>query len=182
MLNVAAACVDKLGCVCARTSLALKTWPILRCAIDHFLNCVEFVSSPPKKHSKTSTACPSTKKKRRVSPFTTHVTWERPGCDGTIIRMTCDTQHFYQMGAHGRLRVSQLQLQRLQKLLSHLVEAGMSGTPPARQAGHTASQKFPTALRVPAPLHSEFEPHCITIGRSTCSGQKKKRTLVPASL
>ena len=48
VLNVAAACVDKLSCVCVRTSLALKTWPFLRCEIDHFLNCVGFVSSPPK--------------------------------------------------------------------------------------------------------------------------------------
>ena len=44
---------------------------------------------------------------------------------GTIIRMTCDTRHFYQMGAHGRLTVRPLQLHVLRGH-SHIWAAGTS--------------------------------------------------------
>ena len=83
--------------------------------------------------------------------------------NGTIIRMTRYTRRFYQMGAHGRLRVHQLQLQNASNPLSHLGGWNVLYNS-SKQARHTASRpcmrEYPSkALNIHWMIGNGRRPH-----------------------
>ena len=68
--------------------------------------------------------------------------------NGAIIRMTSDTRHFYQVGAHGRLRVHPLPLLNAAKVLSHLDRWSVLFSS-NKEARYTTSQSFMNVLARP---------------------------------